>query len=511
MNVLNVIEQETVLALLRRGWSFRRVAREAGVHRETVARLWRECLGPPKSAKAPTGSESESPEAKPAKMPTGACPAFAEQIGEWLELGWTARKIHQVLVREHGFERGYDQVKRFVREKCRGGVLPFRRMEVAPGEEAQLDFGKGCAVIGVGGLRRWPWIVRIVLSCSRRGYSEAIWRLDTTSVLQVVERAWLHFGGTPAKLLIDNFKAAIAHAEWNEAVLTPRMAEFARHYTLAVLACPPRRPELKGKVEAGIKYVKLALRGEVFTSLEALNAYLAQWERTVADLRIHGTTKEQVLDRFERLEQAALRPLPAERFPLFREGKRRVQSDAYVEVAKAFYSVPPEYVGREIWARWDDRMVRLFDERFQAVTVHLRGEDGSFTTSGEHIDPRKRSRREAGPKALIAALALIGPATARWGENVLAIRGVEGERALVGVAELSRQYGAAALEVGAERATAAGEWHLPQLREQCRQVILHRREGVHLTQEHPLIRDLRDYAGIAPFPDEPQSAETTSA
>lgn len=511
MNVLNVIEQETVLALLRRGWSFRRVARETGVHRETVARLWRECLGPPKPAKTPTGCESAGLEAKPAKMPTGACAAFGEQIREWTELGWTARKVHQVLVSEHGFERGYDQVKRFIREQCRGGTLPFRRMEAGPGEEAQLDFGKGCPVLGTDGRRRWPWIVRIVLSCSRRAYSEAVWRLDTTSVLLAVERAWIHFGGSAAKLVIDNFKAAVAHAEWNEAVLTPRMAEFGRHYQMAVLACPPRRPELKGKVEAGVKYVKLALRGEAFASLEALNAFLLHWEKTVADVRIHGTTKEQVLQRFERLERAALRPLPAERFPLFQEGKRRVQADAYVEVDKAYYSVPPEYVGRELWVRWDDRMVRIFDERFSAVVVHAKGEDGSFTASGVHIDPRKRSRRELGREALLGALALIGPQTVRWGEGVLTARGLAGERALVGVSEMSRQYGARVVEVGAELAAAAGHWHLPELRDHCRQIALQRRDGLQLTQEHPLIRSLDHYAQVAPFPHEPQSAETTSA
>jgi transposase len=511
MNVLNVIEQETVLALLRRGWSFRRVARETGVHRETVARLWRECLGPPKPAKTPTGSESEGAEAKPAKMPTGACAAYRAPISEWMELGWTARKIHQVLIQEHGFERGYDQVKRYVRRLGRTTVLPFRRMESGPGEEAQLDFGKGCPVIGSEGTRRWPWIVRIVLSCSRRAYSEAIWRLDTTSVLAVTERAWMHFGGSPAKLVIDNFKAAVAHAEWSEAILTPRMAEFGRHYSLAVLACAPRRPEHKGKVEAGIHYVQMALRGEAFPSIEAMNLFLAQWESTVADVRIHGTTKEQVLGRFERLERPALRPLPAESFPLFQEGRRSVQADAYVEVAKAYYSVPPEYVGREVWVRWDDRMVRVFDERFQAVTVHLRGEQGSFTTTANHIDPRKRSRRELGREALLAALTLIGPRTVNWGEGVLAARGLEGERALIGVAQIGRQYGALVLEVGAERATSAGQWHLPQLRDQCRQLALQHRDGVVLTQRHPLIRDLQDYAGLAPFPHEPQSAQTTSA
>ena len=109
---------------------------------------------------------------------------------------------------------------------------------------------------------------------------------------------------------------------------------------------------------------------------------------------IHGTTREQVAVAFAR-EKAALLPLPVGRFPCFQEAKRIVNRDGHVEVAKACYSAPPEFVGRTLWARWDTHTVRLLDEGMKQVAMHARREPGQFATAAGHIHPAKRSA--AGP------------------------------------------------------------------------------------------------------------------
>lgn len=112
-----------------------------------------------------------------------------------------------------------------------------------------------------------------------------------------------------------------------------------------------------------MKYVKgSALQARQFKSLEEQNGHLAQWERTIADTRIHGTTKRQVKWLFEQAERSALAPIPKERFACFHEGRRKVNRDGHVEVAKANYSTPPEYLGRTVWLRWDARLVRIFNQ-----------------------------------------------------------------------------------------------------------------------------------------------------
>ena len=145
--------------------------------------------------------------------------------------------------------------------------------------------------------------------------------------------------------MIDNLKAAVTHPDWFDPELNPKLLSFSRHYGTVILPTKPRMPRHKGKIERGIGYVKSnGLKGHTFDSLQAQNEHLARWEATIADTRIHGTTKRQVGKLFAEVERAALVPLPAERFPFFHEAKRIVNRDGHIEVAKAYYSVPPEYL-----------------------------------------------------------------------------------------------------------------------------------------------------------------------
>jgi len=81
---------------------------------------------------------------------------------------------------------------------------------------------------------------------------------------------------------------------------------------------------------------------------------------------------------FQEVERAALSPLPIERFPCFQEAQRVVARDGQVEVAKAYYSVLPEYLGRKVWALTDARLVRVFNHRWEQIAVHVRGGMGRF-------------------------------------------------------------------------------------------------------------------------------------
>ena len=170
-----------------------------------------------------------------------------------------------------------------------------------PGEEAQVDFGTGAPVIGKDGKRRRTHVLRIVLSHSRKGYSEVTFRQTTDDFLGALENAFRTFGGVPKTLVIDNLKAAVLHPDWFDPEITPKVQAFCRHYGVVVLPTKPRMPRHKGKVEAGVKYVQSnALKAQQFESLAEQNEHLAQWEKTIADTRIHGTTKQQVGKLFER-------------------------------------------------------------------------------------------------------------------------------------------------------------------------------------------------------------------
>ena len=534
-NVLKMAIIESILSLHAQRWSQRRIARELKVDRGTVRKCLRQRLSVAKPAIAPTGSGDPKPatfrgppgpESKPAtNLPTGSgaepgsesaglagavaasaaplgppgppshCESYREVILAKVKQQLSAQRIWQDLA-ESGAPVGYDSVRRFIQRLGRTRALPFRRIECGPGEEAQVDFGSGAPVVTPQGKRRKTHVFRIVLSHSRKAYSEATFTQTTEDFFRCLESAFAHFGGVPKTLVIDNLKAAVAHPDWFDPELTPKVQSFCRHYGTVILPTKPYMPRHKGKVEAGVKYVKNnALKARKFTSLEEENRSLANWERTVADTRIHGTTKRQVNLVFQNVERAALLPLPSERFACFHEAKRKVSRDGHVEVAKAYYSTPPEYLGREVWVRWDARLVRIFNHRFEQIAVHVRHEQGRFSTHAQHIAREKISGLERGAAYLLHQVSGIGPFTRQWSEAVVSVRGIEGTRVLQGLLSLTKKHPCEALETACEIALSHGCWRLRALRQLLgRQAA--KQEPLPFLEEHPIIRPLADYAAI---------------
>ena len=333
------------------------------------------------------------------------------------------------------------------------------------------DFGTGAwitttdAVTGQSKRRR-TWVFRIVLSHSRKGYSEAVFHQSTEAFIGALENSFRYFGGTPKTLVIDNLKAAVKQADWYDPEIHPKLQSFAQHYGTVFLPTKPYTPEHKGKIEAGIKYVKNnGLKGHEFSSLDAENKHLLEWEERVADTRLHGTTKQQVRQRFEQLERPVLQPLPVERFPFFHEGRRSVNRDGHVEVAKSYYSAPPEFIGRDVWVRWDSRLVRLFNERWEQMAVHARTEPGRFRTDQNHIPKTRVSAVERGANSMLKQLALVGNAVKDWSEAMLQARGVEGIRVLQGLKNLASKHEAKALNAACETALSHGAMRLRTIRQ----------------------------------------------
>jgi transposase len=405
----------------------------------------------------------------------------------------SAQRIHQDLAAEHGFRSSYYSVRRFVRGLAATQELPFRRLECGPGEEAQVDFGSGAPILLPDGKRRRPHVFRIVLSHSRKGYSEAVARQTTDNFIRCLENAFWHFGGVPQRLVLDNLRAAVTKADWFDPDLNPKVCSFAQHYGVALLPTRPYTPRHKGKVERGIDYVQEnALKGRSFASLDEQNHFLLDWERTVADTRLHGTTRRQVGAHFADGERAALQPLPVERFPCFQEARRVVHRDGHVEIERAYYSVPPEYLARHVWARWDGRLVRVFNDHLEQIALHVKHEPGRFSTQSQHIAGPKISGVERGAAWLLGQVRRLGPHSSRWAEAMLQARGVEGVRVLQGLLNLAHRHPCAAIEHACDIALSHGAYRLRTLRALIERQGP-RQEQLPFVQEHPLIRDLSDY------------------
>ncbi len=494
MNQLNVSLQHSIDTLAAKGWSARKIARELGIHRETVGRYLHPVAKP---AILPTGS-LETSESKPANVPAGSKPGRASQcapLAAVIEQGWlaglSAQRIYQDLVAGHAFTGGYDAVKRFVRQLAHRTELPFRRMECAPGQELQVDFGQGAWVLA-DGQRRRPHLFRAVLSHSRKGYSEVVWRQTSESFIRCLENAFRYFGGVPATGVPDNLKAGVIQADWYDPEIHPKLEEFARHYGTVILPTKPVMPRHKGKVESGVKYAQNnAVKGRSFASLTAQNNHLSDWEKNVADTRIHGTIRQQVGKFFEAVERPALQPLPAGLFPVFEEALRSVHRDGYVEFKKAYYSAPPEYVGRQVWVRQEARLLRVYNTRREQIALHALAEPGKFTTDPAHLHSRKRHLIERGADYLLDRCRLIGPLTGTWAEAMHQARGPQSLRVMQGLLHLAGKHPTGELETAARVATHHGTWRLRDLKRLL--ALPGNVVQMDFLETHPLIRSLEAY------------------
>jgi transposase len=445
-----------------------------------------------------TGMSAQSSDIgmSPNSSSRSTCGPLRALITAKLDQGLSAQRIYQDLVTEHGFRGSYYSVRRFVRRLGQTHPLPFRRLECAPGHEVQVDFGKGAPVVGPDGKRRRSHVFRLVLSHSRKAYSEVVYRQTSEEFIRCLENAFWYFGGVPETVVLDNLKAAVTTADWYDPELNPKLLAFATHYGVVLLPTKSYTPRHKGKIERGIGYVQdNALKGRTFASLDVQNEYLRHWEATVADTRVHGTTRQQAGKVFAEVERACLRSLPLERFPFFHEGRRSVHRDGHVEVAKAYYSVPPEYLGRHVWVRWDARLVRIFNHRLEEIALHVRREPGRFSTHAQHLADAKISGVERGATYLLTQVSRIGPQAARWSQAMLQQRGIEGVRVLQGLLSLAKRHASADLERACATALSYGAYRLRTLR-----TLLQRQapQPQQLTwiEEHPLIRPLSDYAAL---------------
>jgi transposase len=490
-NYLKMADKGRILALLELGWSYRRIQRETGVDRETVARY--DPRREAKSAKVPIG-----PGANVARVPIGsqsACEPYRHIIEAAVTKGLSAQRIWQDLKDDYHFSHGYDSVKRFVRRlrRCRPEVAAV--MEHPPGEEAQVDFFQGPPTLDPdSGKWRRPWIFRMILSCSGHSYEEPIWRQDKVSFMRAHENAFLDFGGVPRIVRLDNLKAGVAHACLYDPDIAELYSAFAKHWDFVPLPCRPRHPQEEGVVERGGSYLKdNALKGRKFDSPEELDAFLKRWNHTVARVRIHGRTRKQVYTHFLEVEKPALKPLPVERFSFFTVGTRSVHPDGYVEVDQAYYAVPYRLLGEEVRAYWDERLVRIYYQG-QCVAVYTKASAGTFSGRDEYRPAHKPARQQAYQENLLAKAEHVGERALAWAKAAIEERDVRAYRLLQGMISLTRKHPGERVDWACGIALERRLFRYKSLKRLVEQAATRAPAQPSLIQSHNIIRQLSEYA-----------------
>jgi transposase len=342
-------EVATMLRLRDLGWGTRRIAAELGCNRETVQRY--------------LATGGWAPYCTPERP--GALGGHGAWLAERLRRHrGNADVVRQELAAELGIVVSLRTVERAVadlRRELAAEALATVRFETPPGRQLQIDFGERWVAIGDEQVRVYLFVA--TLGYSRRVYAHAFRHARQSAWFEGLEGGFRHFGGLPREVLLDNAKALVEHHDpaTREVVFNARLHAFARYWEVRPVACAPYRARTKGKDERGVGYVKRnAIAGRSFASWAALEAHLAWWMREVADQRMHGTTGEVPMVRFEREERQALRPLGGKPpFRQMRELTRGVQNDGCVDVDTNHYSVPWRLIGAQVSVVVNDGEVRI--------------------------------------------------------------------------------------------------------------------------------------------------------
>jgi transposase len=379
------------LVLVER-WRIETVARRFGVHHSTVRRALADHLAT--DAKAPESALD------PHK------PFIVERLTDHPAL--TAVRLFAE-IKQRGYALGIVPLRRYLAK-----VRPPRsrkvylRVEVDPGEQAQVDWGH-FGHFRVGNAQRPLSAFSMVLSWSRAIFVDFSLDQRLETFVAMHRRALEFFGGVPKHILYDNLKSVVLHHIGQTVQFNPRFLDFASHYLFEPRAAPVRYPEAKGRVENSIKYLRQSFfYGRSFASLVDLRAQAQSWRDQTANDRLHATTRERPADRLL-VERERLRKLPEHpydtdlRLPLIVSKEARVQLDSNT------YSVPPAYVGQSVLLRADDTQVRILFES-KVIACHDRSWDRRKVIEDQaHIQALLERRKGAhGPK-LKDRLAALSP------------------------------------------------------------------------------------------------------
>ena len=358
-----------------------------------------------------------------------------------------------------GFGGSYSSLLRYLEKNRSQSESPLMRIETKPGEIAQVDFGHIGKIYDEEAKEFVKaYVFVLVLAYSRDAYYEIVKSQNIETWCNCHVHAFEHFGGVPEVVIPDNLKSAIIKASFMDPVANRSYADLASHYSFQIDPCLPGTPEHKGKVESGVKYVKNNfIPCREFKNFTDANEQLFRWNEQKARQRIHGTTRRQPKELFEKYEHEALRPLPHDRFevPLWKEPK--VCRDIHIQMDYAYYSVPYELRGERVWARKTASQIAIFHEN-KLVAVHFPALPGQRRTNPDHYPPDKYEYMKWDTDYCLAEASKIGDNTSHVIEKLLLHEPIRNLRGAQNILRLADRYEVKRLEEACACASFFGNY-----------------------------------------------------
>jgi hypothetical protein len=336
----------------------------------------------------------------------------------------------------------------------------YLRFESSAGEQIQIDWGH-FGSLAYGQTRRKLYCLAVLECHSRLLYLEFTHSQKQESLHQGLLNAFHFFGGASTDAVVDNMVTAVIERvepviRFNDAFL-----EFLRPFKIKPYACHKGQAHEKGKIENTIKYIRgnfWPLRS--FKNLSDVQDQANHWRDHTANVRIHATTGQRPIDRFE---AEALRPLP-ELLPDCREtSPAKVHKDFSIRFDGNSYTVPPWAVGRKVTVKADSKTVSIYDQDLMIAAHNRTWERKRRIESPEHVLAAKKRKQQhwrfkeasawdsLGPEArkYLEKLAASGRAIRNSVKKLLALKDEYGQASVIDAirrADAHRAYGADYIE-----------------------------------------------------------------
>ncbi len=384
--MLSKEDYAVIQTLNQRGVYLKDIAAEVEVHPRTVKRALQRG-GVPRAERKVGPSKLDPYKAK-----------VDELLGESV---WNSMVILRE-IQALGYEGGRTMLRLYIQPKrvLRPGRATVR-FETEPGKQLQSDWGE--VVVEIAGVKRKVYFIVTELGYSRRFHFWCTESADAEHTYEGLIRSFEYFGGVSTEVLVDNQKSAVLQASnTGSPKFNERFVDLAGHYGFTPRACRPYRARTKGKDERMVRYVKenFFVRYRSFESWEHLNQLAEQWLREEADLRVQGTVKEVVAERFER-EKPHLKPLPAIRYDTSYFEYRQVAWDGYIDVRGNRYSVPAALAGQRVAVRIGlDGRLRIFRAEQLVASHQLKGRQAGWSTIPEHRSEMWKSTLQVEQRSL---------------------------------------------------------------------------------------------------------------
>ncbi|MFH1726875.1 MAG: IS21 family transposase [Pseudomonadota bacterium] len=438
-------ERITIITLKKAGKSARQIAKDLKISRTTVNKIIKDYKK--------RGENSLNPVIEKVSVVENYKDTILSYLDKEPKL--SSLRIWEKLRDEKEFKYKYDAVRKYMKKlRVANQIYPVFDHNI-PADEAYVDFGYvGLLHNPYEGKMKKSYVFCMRLAYSRYDYFEIVTDQKVKTFINCHENAFLHFGGVPKKVTIDNLKAGVLEANFYDPTYQKEYLEFSKHYNFLPNTCRPYKPKDKAMVENGIKYFKNNfMAGRTFKDINDCKEKSRKWMEEKS-LRIHGTTKKVPGEVFENEEKNKLHKLPFEIFDTSEWTKHKLHPDCYLRIDKSLYSAPYSYVGEKLYAQKSNNYIKVYNRNLELIHTHKRANStGEKVKHASHFPEWIELISSNSYEYYMSTAKKYGDIVYNYCQQLFSEKDCEAYRMIQGIISLGKKHGRVKLENACFRAT----------------------------------------------------------